>query len=64
MSEWTKNKIILQVPQKPCAECDDCIPIGNGEGLCDYPRKIDDKKIVDLFDIESDCPKMKTQKEK
>lgn len=41
---------------KPCAECLHCIPIGNSEGLCDYPLKIDDKFIVDLFDIEPNCP--------
>ena len=41
---------------KPCAECYHCIPIGGGEGLCDFPLKIDDKFIVDLFDIEPNCP--------
>ena len=41
---------------KPCAECLHCIPIGDGEGLCDYPYKIKDKFIVDLFDIEPNCP--------
>jgi len=41
---------------KPCAECYHCIPIGDGDGLCDYPRKIEDKKIVGLFDIEPNCP--------
>ena len=41
---------------KPCAECLHCIPIGDGEGLCDFPLKIDDKFIVDLFDIEPNCP--------
>lgn len=41
---------------KPCAECLHCIPIGDGEGLCDYPYKIKDKFIVNLFDIELECP--------
>jgi len=41
---------------KPCAECYHCIPIGDGEGLCDYSWKIKDKFIVDLFDIEPNCP--------
>jgi len=48
---------------KPCAECHYCIPIGGGEGLCDYRRKIKDKRIVDLFDINSNCPyKKKTRR--
>ena len=41
---------------KPCAECLHCIPIGDGEGLCDYPYKIKDKFIVNLFDIKPECP--------
>jgi len=41
---------------KPCAECLHCIPIGDGEGLCDFPLKVEDKFIVDLFDIEPNCP--------
>lgn len=59
-----KEERMKKVPKKPCVECDDCIPIGNLEGLCDYPRRIDDKlwagavKTVDLFDIEPDCPKL------
>ncbi len=49
---------------KPCAECYHCIPIGDGDGLCDYPWKIKDKRIVDLFDIEPNCPYgEKTKKE-
>ena len=46
---------------KPCAECLHCIPIGGGEGLCDYPWKIKDKFIVDLFDIEPNCPYKKKE---
>lgn len=46
------------IPDKPCSECDDCTPIGGGEGLCDFPHKVKDKFIVNLFDIESNCPKM------
>lgn len=41
---------------RPCAECFHCIPFGAGEGLCDYPYKIKDKFIVNLFEIEVDCP--------
>ncbi len=48
---------------KPCAECCHCIPIGGGEGLCDYLWKIKDKFIVDLFDIEPYCPYRKKMKE-
>ncbi len=46
---------------KPCAECLHCIPIGDGDGLCDYPMKIKDKKLVDLFDIEPNCPYKKRE---
>jgi len=48
---------------KPCAECLHCIPIGDGEGLCDWPLKIDDKFIVNLFEIEPNCPYRKKMKE-
>jgi len=41
---------------KPCAECLHCIPIGDGEGLCDFPIDVDDKFIVNLFEIEVNCP--------
>lgn len=32
--------------------------------MCDYPEKIKDKRIVDLFDVDSDCPKNKKKEEK
>lgn len=47
------------VQSYPCAECNVCIPIGGGEGLCDYCDHIDRKFIVDLFDIAAFCPKEK-----
>ena len=37
----------------PCADCYYCYPIGEGEGLCDYGEK---NSIVNLFDVEPDCP--------
>jgi hypothetical protein len=47
----------MSIQRYPCADCHNCIPIGGGEGLCDWPRKLKDKKIVDLFDVDSECPK-------
>lgn len=41
---------------KPCAECLHCILLGAHEGLCDYPLKIKDKFVVDLFYVEPNCP--------
>ncbi len=52
------------IPDKPCSECDNCTSIGGGEGLCDFPYKVKDKFIVNLFDVESNCPKMKWIEEK
>jgi hypothetical protein len=46
----------------PCADCEDCIPIGDGDGLCDYFDDIKKKKIVELFDIEAECPKRRKEK--
>ena len=48
-----------QDERKPCAECDFCYAIGNGEGLCDYEDDVSKKKIVDLFDVEPECPRLK-----
>lgn len=47
----------MSIQKYPCANCRNCIPIGSGEGLCDWPQKLKDKRIVDLFMVESDCPK-------
>lgn len=52
----------MAIQDYPCAECSDCIPIGDGEGLCDYWDDINKKFIVDLFDVYSDCPKPKKEK--
>lgn len=46
---------------RPCAECYFCIPIGEGEGLCDYPYKDTEKMIVVLFEIEPNCPYKKKE---
>jgi len=47
----------MSIQKYPCADCDDCIPIGKGEGLCDYSNEYNKKFIVDLFDVCSECPK-------
>lgn len=49
----------MSIQSYPCADCNDCIHIGDGEGLCDFNRKIKDKFVVDLFDVYPECPKPK-----
>ncbi len=39
----------------PCADCRYCLPIGDGEGLCDFKYAIKDKMVVNLFEINPDC---------
>jgi len=42
----------------PCADCHYCYPIGEGQGICDAwdDRNPENIKIVELFDVEPDCP--------
>lgn len=49
----------MGIQKYPCADCPDCIAIGNGEGLCDYK---DAEIVVDLFDVYPYCPKPKKKK--
>ena len=52
----------MSIQKYPCADCPDCIPIGNGEGLCDYDNK--SKMVVDLFDVHPHCPKPEGKEKK
>jgi len=45
----------------PCGDCEDCIAIGDGEGLCDYCDHTDRKFIVPLFAMYPYCPKRKDE---
>lgn len=47
----------------PCSECDLCYAIGGGEGLCDFYDDILKKRIVKLFDVDPECPRI-LEKEK
>ena len=49
----------MSIQKYPCGDCDDCLHIGEGEGLCLYSEE---PLIVDLFDIEPRCPKPSGQK--
>lgn len=52
----------MSIQEYPCADCEDVIHIGDGEGLCDWGDP-DPKKtrlvVVNLFDVHPLCPKPK-----
>lgn len=52
----------MSVQDYPCGDCPDCLPIGEGEGLCDYLDPATRKFIVDLYEMYPDCPKPKKEK--
>lgn len=54
----------MSVQKYPCADCPDCIAIGNGEGLCDYWDDLNKKFVVDLFDVYPYCPKPEEEEKK
>ena len=56
---------IMGIARIPCADCNYCIQIGEGQGLCDYksvPVGLGgEPKVVELFEINIECPHPKSQ---
>jgi len=50
----------MSIQKYPCADCPDCIAIGEGEGLCNF-SDVWRPMVVNLFDIHPECPKPKTE---
>lgn len=48
----------------PCGDCESCIPIGDGNGLCDFSEETYAKFFVSIYDVCPNCPKVKVKMRK
>lgn len=58
----------MSVQKYPCADCNDVILIGERQGICDYKteqrKKPEDLIVVEIFEINTKCPKPEVKNER
>jgi len=41
----------VKIEKTKCFNCEHCIPLTNGEGICSYSPEDKNKKLIKMFDI-------------